>query len=180
MATKQQTLVDKDYQYGFRDQTDTYSFKARKGIDHDIVEQISQMKHEPQWMRDFRHRSLDIFLSKPLPLWADLEVLGPDRFRQTSTTTCERPTSKARRGKKYPLISSARSIVWASPKRSASFSAASPPNTILKSSTTASAKTRSARRAVLRHGYQPCASTKTSCASTSPRLSRLPTTSFLR
>ncbi len=40
MATQPKTLVDKDYKYGFRDQTDNYAFKARKGIDHDIVEQI--------------------------------------------------------------------------------------------------------------------------------------------
>ena len=27
------------------------------------------MKSEPEWMRNFRHRSLDIFLSKPTPSW---------------------------------------------------------------------------------------------------------------
>ncbi len=75
MALEEKQLVDKDYKYGFRDQTDSYSFKSRKGIDHDIVEQISQMKHEPEWMREFRHRSLDIFLSKPMPVWAKNEVL---------------------------------------------------------------------------------------------------------
>ncbi len=75
MALEQQQLVDKDYKYGFHDQTASYSFKSRKGIDHDIVEQISQMKNEPQWMRDFRHKSLDIFLAKPFPAWAKNEVL---------------------------------------------------------------------------------------------------------
>ena len=44
-------------------------FKARKGIDHTIVEQISEMKGEPAWMRDFRLKSLDIFNSKPMPGW---------------------------------------------------------------------------------------------------------------
>src|ERR1700736_4826602 len=80
MATQAKTLVDKDYKYGFRDETTNYAFKARKGIDHDIVEQISLMKKEPQWMRDFRHRSLDIFFAKPLPPWADLEALGQINF----------------------------------------------------------------------------------------------------
>jgi Fe-S cluster assembly protein SufB len=80
MATQPQTLVDKDYKYGFSDETTNYAFKARKGIDHDIVEQISQMKKEPLWMRDFRHRSLDIFFAKPLPPWADLEALGQINF----------------------------------------------------------------------------------------------------
>ena len=80
MATKPETLVDRDYKYGFRDENVKYAFKARKGIDHEIVEQISQMKNEPQWMRDFRHRSLDIFLSKPMPPWANLELLGKINF----------------------------------------------------------------------------------------------------
>ena len=37
-------------------------FKARKGLDREIVAQISEMKEEPQWMRDFRLQSLDIEL----------------------------------------------------------------------------------------------------------------------
>jgi Fe-S cluster assembly protein SufB len=44
-------------------------FKARKGIDREIVNQISEMKSEPAWMRDFRLKSLDIFNSKPMPRW---------------------------------------------------------------------------------------------------------------
>jgi Fe-S cluster assembly protein SufB len=44
-------------------------FKARKGLDRRIVEEISAMKGEPAWMREFRLRSLEIFESKPLPLW---------------------------------------------------------------------------------------------------------------
>ena len=44
-------------------------FKARKGIDAEIVRQISEMKNEPDWMRDFRLQSLEIFNSKPMPRW---------------------------------------------------------------------------------------------------------------
>lgn len=44
-------------------------FKARKGIDAEIVTQISEMKNEPEWMRDFRLKSLKIFESKPNPEW---------------------------------------------------------------------------------------------------------------
>lgn len=54
--------------YDFRTETKSV-FKARKGIDADIVVQISEMKGEPQWMRDFRLRSLEIFNSKPMPNW---------------------------------------------------------------------------------------------------------------
>src|SRR6476646_446648 len=54
--------------YDFRTDTKVI-FKARKGIDREIVSQISEMKNEPEWMRDFRLKSLDIFNSKPMPRW---------------------------------------------------------------------------------------------------------------
>jgi Fe-S cluster assembly protein SufB len=44
-------------------------FKARKGIDAEIVNQISEMKNEPEWMRQFRLKALEIFHSKPMPHW---------------------------------------------------------------------------------------------------------------
>ena len=44
-------------------------FKARKGIDEEIVCQISEMKNEPTWMRDFRLDGLKVFNSKPTPKW---------------------------------------------------------------------------------------------------------------
>lgn len=58
-----------DYQYGFHDPTDKYSFTAQRGLNRDIVAQISEMKGEPGWMRDFRLESYDIFESKPMPNW---------------------------------------------------------------------------------------------------------------
>jgi Fe-S cluster assembly protein SufB len=61
--------VDLDeYRYGFRDKED-YVFKSRKGLDHEIVDEISWMKGEPDWMRALRHKALDIFFSKPIPTW---------------------------------------------------------------------------------------------------------------
>ncbi len=47
----------------------TAVFKARKGLDAEIVSQISEMKGEPDWMRDFRLKSLETFYSKPMPNW---------------------------------------------------------------------------------------------------------------
>lgn len=58
-----------EYQYGFHDSTDGYVFKSRKGLDRQIVEQISALKNEPQWMREFRLKALEIFESKPMPNW---------------------------------------------------------------------------------------------------------------
>ncbi|MBA3826124.1 MAG: Fe-S cluster assembly protein SufB, partial [Ktedonobacterales bacterium] len=63
-----QPIVSDEYKYGFS-QPENYVFKSRRGLDHEIVEQIAEMKHEPQWMRDFRHRSLDLFFQRPMPNW---------------------------------------------------------------------------------------------------------------
>ncbi|MCA9103437.1 MAG: Fe-S cluster assembly protein SufB [Pirellulales bacterium] len=54
--------------YDFRND-EKYVFKARKGIDAEIVTQISEMKGEPEWMREFRLHSLEVFESKPMPTW---------------------------------------------------------------------------------------------------------------
>jgi Fe-S cluster assembly protein SufB len=54
--------------YDFHTESHAF-FKARKGIDAEIVGQISEIKNEPPWMRDFRLESLKIFESKPMPKW---------------------------------------------------------------------------------------------------------------
>jgi Fe-S cluster assembly protein SufB len=58
-----------EYQYGFRDTTEHYVFHSRKGLDREIVAQISEMKKEPGWMRDFRLSALETFFAKPMPNW---------------------------------------------------------------------------------------------------------------
>jgi len=80
MATEAKTTEEQlgigEYQYGFHDPTDKYVFKSRKGLDAEIVKQISEMKNEPQWMRDFRLNALEIFFQRPLPTWGgDLSEL---------------------------------------------------------------------------------------------------------
>ncbi len=54
--------------YGFFD-PENYAFRSKKGLSHEVVEEISWMKNEPDWMREFRHRSLDIFYKKAMPQW---------------------------------------------------------------------------------------------------------------
>jgi Fe-S cluster assembly protein SufB len=68
--TKSPTLdpVGEINKYDFRNE-ERYVFKARKGLSAEVVHQISDLKNEPQWMRDFRQRALQIFLSKPMPTW---------------------------------------------------------------------------------------------------------------
>jgi Fe-S cluster assembly protein SufB len=69
--------IGDDYavKYGFKD-PEEYFLKAKKGIDHEVVEMISQMKKEPEWMRKFRHEALDTFFSKPMPTWGNTELLN--------------------------------------------------------------------------------------------------------
>ncbi len=54
--------------YGFFD-PEKYVFKAKKGLSKKIVQEISWMKSEPEWMRDYRLRALEIFYKKNLPQW---------------------------------------------------------------------------------------------------------------
>ncbi len=54
--------------YDFRTESKAV-FKARKGLDAEIVRQISEMKGEPEWMREKRLEGLQLFESKPLPKW---------------------------------------------------------------------------------------------------------------
>ncbi len=64
--------------YGFH-VPENYVFKARKGLDRAIVEEISWMKGEPEWMRDLRLKALEHFFRRPMPTWgADLSGIDFD------------------------------------------------------------------------------------------------------
>src|SRR5881394_444437 len=77
MASVPKIEVGSDYKekYGFFVPED-YIFKAKRGLNEEIVKEISWMKGEPEWMTKFRLRSLEIFRKKPMPNWgADLSVI---------------------------------------------------------------------------------------------------------
>src|SRR5882672_5727682 len=77
MATVPKVDVGSDYKekYGFFVPED-YIFKAKRGLNPEIVKEISWMKKEPEWMLKLRLRSLEIFRKKPMPTWgADLSVI---------------------------------------------------------------------------------------------------------
>jgi Fe-S cluster assembly protein SufB len=61
-----------------------HTFDAGTGLSHATVDYIADVKSEPDWIREFRHRALDVFLSKPMPThWAtkDLENIIFDKIR---------------------------------------------------------------------------------------------------
>ena len=64
------TDMNMDYsKYDFKDSTEMYVYLSKKGLSRGTVEEISKLKGEPQWMLDFRLRSYDIFMKKPMPGW---------------------------------------------------------------------------------------------------------------
>jgi len=62
------SLPTRPYRFGFS-YPEEHSFKAKKGLSSRVVEEMSAIKGEPAWMRDFRLRSLGIFEKKSLPGW---------------------------------------------------------------------------------------------------------------
>ncbi|HVN54884.1 MAG TPA: Fe-S cluster assembly protein SufB [Anaerolineaceae bacterium] len=69
-----------EYRYGFSD-PDVSVFKTRKGLDREVVKQISSQKGEPDWMLQFRLKALDHFQKRPMPTWgADLSTLDLDEI----------------------------------------------------------------------------------------------------
>ena len=80
MAVKPEDL-NKDYLYGFHDDH-TYTYRSKRGLSRQVVEQISGFKNEPDWMLQFRLRALEIFQRKPMPAWpvADLSQIDFDNI----------------------------------------------------------------------------------------------------
>jgi len=68
------------YAPGFH-MAENYAFKSKRGLDRETVEQISEMKGEPTWMRDIRLKSLKHFMQRPMPTWgADLSGIDFDNI----------------------------------------------------------------------------------------------------
>lgn len=72
--------IGQDYQYGFHDSMENYTFQSGRGLTREIVERISSMKKEPEWMLKFRLDALETFLKKPMPTWADSPSLAKIEF----------------------------------------------------------------------------------------------------
>jgi Fe-S cluster assembly protein SufB len=68
------------YKYGFSD-PDEAVFRSRRGLDRQVVEDISRMKDEPEWMLAFRLKALEHYQARPMPAWGpDLSGLDLDNI----------------------------------------------------------------------------------------------------
>ncbi len=69
-------------------------YKTREGLTKEIVEEISEQKNEPDWMRQLRLKSFEIFKKKPMPTWGvDLSELNFDEITTFIRSRKERATT---------------------------------------------------------------------------------------
>jgi Fe-S cluster assembly protein SufB len=69
------------YDYGWRD-ADSAGANARRGLNEDVVRDISAKKNEPSWMLDLRLKGLRLFEKKPMPQWgSDLGGINFDTIK---------------------------------------------------------------------------------------------------
>src|SRR5438034_8594166 len=70
--------LSKGYRFGWHDPEHSV-FVPKKGLSEAVVEEISAMKSEPEWMRKFRLKALKHFDKRPMPWWgADLSDIDFD------------------------------------------------------------------------------------------------------
>ena len=81
MATKPTVNINEDYEklYGFH-MPEHSVFKSRPGLDAPLIKEISGMKEEPAWMLQNRLRAYQHFERKPMPVWANTDLLGAIKF----------------------------------------------------------------------------------------------------
>ncbi len=81
------------YGYGWRD-SDAAGQSARRGLDEDVVRNISALKDEPEWMLKLRLKSLRLFDKKPMPNWgSDLSGIDFDNIKYFVRSTEKQATS---------------------------------------------------------------------------------------
>ncbi|ARP69652.1 Fe-S cluster assembly protein SufB [Streptomyces pluripotens] len=70
-----------NYEYGWAD-SDVAGAAARRGLDEDVVRDISAKKSEPEWMTKLRLKGLKLFEKKPMPNWgSDLSGIDFDNIK---------------------------------------------------------------------------------------------------
>ncbi len=81
------------YEYGWRDADHAGSI-AKRGLNEDVVREISALKSEPQWMLDLRLKGLRLFEKKPMPTWgSNLSGIDFDNIKYFVRSTEKQATS---------------------------------------------------------------------------------------
>jgi Fe-S cluster assembly protein SufB len=76
-----------DYKYGFKTDADTVKTTG-KGLNHDVVAQISDFKDEPEWMKELRLKAYESFLKlKNPPFGPDLSDIDFQDFTYYITSS---------------------------------------------------------------------------------------------
>jgi Fe-S cluster assembly protein SufB len=88
------SAFDIDYsKYDFKD-PEKYAIKLDRGLSRQVVEEISRIKGEPEWMRRFRLRAYEHFIKRPLPNWGgDLSGIDFDEIVYYAKPTEEKEQS---------------------------------------------------------------------------------------
>lgn len=82
-----------NYEYGWHD-SDTAGATARRGLNEEVVRDISSKKNEPQWMLDLRLKGLRLFDKKPMPTWgSNLGDIDFDNIKYFVRSTEKQATS---------------------------------------------------------------------------------------
>ena len=70
-TNKDKDFLNNEYKYDFKDRAKVI-YSTGKGLNEEVVRKISELKHEPEWMTEYRLKSLKAFEKMPLPSY------GPD------------------------------------------------------------------------------------------------------
>ena len=81
------------YEYGWHDKNDAGA-TARRGLNEDVVRDISSKKNEPDWMLQMRLKGLRLFEKKPMPTWgSNLSGIDFDNIKYFVRSTEKQATS---------------------------------------------------------------------------------------
>lgn len=85
--------ISGSYSYGWHDE-DSAGAAARRGLDEDVVRDISAKKNEPEWMLEQRLKALRMFEKQPVPTWGpDLSDIAFDQIKYFVRSTEQPATS---------------------------------------------------------------------------------------
>ena len=72
--------MQEEYQFGFHDDIEPV-FTTGEGLSEEVIREISRAKGEPEWMLDFRLKSLETFRKLEIPGYGpDLSELDYDKI----------------------------------------------------------------------------------------------------